>query len=516
MIYLDGDNDIEHDAIVDFLEISSVATASNLNTVIEFDRYAGSGGSGDDTSYGNWSDTKIFVVTNGMTPTPENATVDLGEQDMGASQTLADFVEWSIANYPATHYMLDLWDHGGDWYGLCWDATNGSVLRLGFLSTALYAVQVDYPAMVYDIISFDACAMGSIEVADEMAGFADYMLASEIYVPDDGFNYSSLQAIVDTPDITPLDLCDRFMTDYSAYYYSLLGTPNEDELNGSFTLSTTDLNALPSLVSSIDTLAGEMIASNDAWWDQIYMARNLTEDYPGWTYNDIVDIYTMCEQLSLQLASNATAQSLLSDVMDAFNSSVVGSVKGTNPAHSVIVIDHANGLSIYYPGNNSYFDTEYSVVGNRFQSDTLWDEFLDWAMIGRPFTVAYEPSGDSVPTDAAITVWLSEPLNTYAPYTVHVYPTGEYGSFVSGYLSYNETDNTVVFVPSANLLPGTNYTVEVDWYDWQWNHGGGYWQFTTTGLIPEFQSLVAPVLSLLAIAFVISRRAARARRRKSE
>ena len=500
MVYMDADSYLENEGIDDFIEMASVDSASNLNIVVQFDRYGGLYGAEDDIRYGNWTDAKRFVVTNGMTPTADNATQDLEEVDMGDWGTLVDFVNWTVANYPANHYALDLWDHGGDWYGLCWDYTSGTVMQLGDLASALWTLSSYHPTLVYDIIAFDACSMGSIEVAYELAGYADYMLGSEVYVPDDGLNYTSLQAIVDTPNISTLDLCARFMTDYASYYYSLVGTPKEFMLNESFSLSTVDLDKIDPLVLAIDALATEMISNIDAWWDQIYMARNLTEDYAGWRQHDVVDIYHMSERLGEALWFSSTAQGLITDVMDAFNNSVVSEIHGTNPANCTLPVDHVHGLTVNYPGADAYFDEMYLSVGNWFQSSTQWDEFLVIAYIGRPYVAAWEPTGDSVLTDTVIVAWLSEPI-ILMPNALRLYQTGQSGVWVEGDLSYFEPGHRLEFVPKVALLPGVNYTVQCDIYDLQGNHVGFYWQFTTAAEIPEFPSLVQPLLIVLAIVF---------------
>jgi hypothetical protein len=509
MVYMDGDNDIEHDAIVDFLETSSVDSASNLNIVVQFDRFAGGWGYEDDTRYGNWTDCKRFVVKEGMAPTAENATMDIGEVDMANPQTLMDFVNWTIENYPANHYALDLWDHGGDWYGLCWDFDSGGrALELGMLGDALQTLQDSHQSLVYDMIALDDCSMGSIEVASELKGYADYLLASEIYIPNDGLNYSSLQAIVDTPDIATPDLCNRFMTDYSTYYNSLVGTPREFQLNESFTLSVVDLNAIEPLVRAVDALAVEMIANRNAWWDDVQQARNLTENYSGWSTRDVVDIYHWCERLGEELGWDPTARSLISNVKDAFNVSVIGEIHGTNPANCTVPVDHAHGITIYYPKGDAYLEGMYLWIGNWFQANTQWDEFLGTFHQGFPHPTSYQPTGTDVSVDAAITVWVSEPIYTALPYSLEFYPTDMPGSPVEGDLHYSAADNKLEFVPKTRLLPGTSYTAVVRFYDSDFNNGGCCWQFSTAGEIPEFSSAVSPLLAVLVIVLAASRRRA--------
>jgi hypothetical protein len=168
-------------------------------------------------------------------------------------------------------------------------------------------------------------------------------------------------------------------------------------------------------------------------------------------------------------------------------------------------------MTVNFPGPDSYFD--YAYISDPicwFTYDTHWDEFLDWGWIGRPYGVG-GPTGDSVPVDTVITVWLSEPLNTFASYDVLVYLTGDYGNFVAGNLHYNESEYKLEFIPSSDLLPGMNYTIQVEWWDMQWNSGDFYWQFTTEPVIPEFSSLVGPALSIPMIAMVIWRRMKKSR-----
>jgi hypothetical protein len=86
MVYLDGDNNLESAAVNDFLEMSSVGSSSQVDVVAQMDRI-----SGYDTTYDNWTDTRRFHVTTGMTPAAANGT-SIGEANMGDPNTLVGFV----------------------------------------------------------------------------------------------------------------------------------------------------------------------------------------------------------------------------------------------------------------------------------------------------------------------------------------------------------------------------------------------------------------------------------------
>ena len=52
-----------------------------------------------------------------MKPTAENAIEDIGEANMGDPQTVVDFANWAIHNYPADNYCFIFCGHGYGWKG---------------------------------------------------------------------------------------------------------------------------------------------------------------------------------------------------------------------------------------------------------------------------------------------------------------------------------------------------------------------------------------------------------------
>ncbi|MGN0596637.1 MAG: clostripain-related cysteine peptidase, partial [Ruminiclostridium sp.] len=56
---------------------------------------------------------------------------ELDDANMGAPETLSDFVSWGVENYPARKMGLILWDHGGGSIGgVCNDEKNDDSLTL--------------------------------------------------------------------------------------------------------------------------------------------------------------------------------------------------------------------------------------------------------------------------------------------------------------------------------------------------------------------------------------------------
>ena len=112
-VYMNGKNNLESALATNWDQMASVTPSNDVNVVVEMGRL---GATGD---YGGWSGVKRFKVRQGEQATKEEALLDVGASggntDMGSPETLRDFLKWGIAQYPAQHYMLVIWNHGQGW-----------------------------------------------------------------------------------------------------------------------------------------------------------------------------------------------------------------------------------------------------------------------------------------------------------------------------------------------------------------------------------------------------------------
>ena len=115
-------------------------------------------------------------------------------RSMGDPETLTRFISYGVKNHPAQNYALILWDHGGGpLLGVCVDELEqGDALGLDELTRALDAAPL--PKKL-SWIGFDACLMGSAEVALAMSPYAEYMIASQETEPGTGWDYRFLRGI---------------------------------------------------------------------------------------------------------------------------------------------------------------------------------------------------------------------------------------------------------------------------------------------------------------------------------
>ena len=96
---------------------------------------------------------------------------------MGDGQSLVDFVQWSVENFPADKYVLILSDHGMGWPGGWSDPSHSGDSSRAPLASRLgnniYMMELDQALEQsrqvagidkFEIIGMDACLMAQLEV----------------------------------------------------------------------------------------------------------------------------------------------------------------------------------------------------------------------------------------------------------------------------------------------------------------------------------------------------------------
>jgi hypothetical protein len=363
MVYLDGDNNLESAGIDDFWEMSSVGSDSNVNIVVQFDRIPGY-----DSSFDNWKNCQRFLVTAGMVPTVANAISDWGdgqggrEVNMADPQTLIDFVEWTMDNYPANNYAVILWNHGGGWReeserpilkAVCWDYTSGGdCLYMSEVKSALATIKTERQQV--DLVGFDACLMGMMEVAYEIKDLASVMVASEETEPGDGWPYDTVLAdLVVLPGMDSADLGTTIVDRYGESYGIWSDT----------TQSAIDLSMVGTLAIEVNDFALAM----DSNKPEITAARSDSQEY---YYPEYIDLYHFADLLYTG-SSDLDIQDAAYDLMVAVEQAVIAEFHGNS-------LPDSHGLAIYFPETASAFDNDYNGSIIDFPADTQWDEFLDW------------------------------------------------------------------------------------------------------------------------------------------
>ena len=367
LVYMAGDNNLEGYAIEDVNEMESIGSDSKVKIAIELDRAPGY-----DDSNGDWTSTRRYLITkdNDVKIINSQLIQDLGELDMAAPETLADFIQWGISKYPADHYLLILWDHGRGWRtrtlaaaltreikAIHIDETSHTEMSLGALTQALDM----NPGLNLDVICFDACLMQMLEVAYSVRNHADIMVASEENIPVQGQPYGRLLSkITGSPEISPYSLGEAIVDEYMDYY----GTG----YTGTFTLSAINLTALDRLVSATDAFSQAIIANLPAAQVGVRNAQAQAQhyDYDQAQYDDYKDLYDFARLVNDQVPVPAV-QSSATSVMSAVENVVI------HQRNSGGLMENSHGISIYLPDPGTTL-SQYNLLD--FSLDTHWDEMI--------------------------------------------------------------------------------------------------------------------------------------------
>ncbi|GEM_PF-1471867 len=476
MVYLDADNDLENAGIGDFLEMSQIGSTSDVNIVVQFDRWDGyiwNGASwdydagSDDRSYGNWTDAKRFWVKQGMTPTPENASMNLGEVNMSDPLSVVDFANWSIQNFPAHKYAFIFWDHGSGWPGLCSDNdARGDNLNMSELDAALYTIQIDNDGLYLDIIGFDTCLMGAVETAYQIMDYGDYMVASEKTEPGLGWNYRlTLEQLVNDSNMSPEAFSSQMVDDFvDSYEYGIDGYYQDD-----VTLSAVNLTRLGDVVDAADNLAAQLIDNMTEYVNYINKTRGYAEAYDGpFSGNDAADLFHLAQNM-YENVPDATIQLYSQELMQSINNSIVAE-RHWNTSGGLSV-ENAHGLTIYFPVDYSEYDTEYETLQNFwFVEDTNWDEFLN------AFYTQLS-NGNTAPTIDSVSPSSDPTINEGESQTFEITASDSDGNALTyqWYLDGDIVSYNATYTFVSNYSSAGTYTVDVyvldgelaDSYSWE-------------------------------------------------
>jgi len=317
IVYMAADDDsLEEAAIGDFKEMASVGSNNNLNIVVQLDRpYR------DSHSHDNWTDCRRFLITNGLTTADGNEIMNIGEVNMGDPDTLVSFVEWAASNYPAEKYALIISGHGKGWEGSCWDETSDNDnLNLSEMRSALGDIS-EFIGRPVDLIGFDACLMGTIEVAYEVHDYASVLVASEQTEPLSGWPYDAiLTQLTATTDINAAELATIIVDSYYLYH-----APT------GYTMTVIDLTKIDAMVNGLSDLAQALVVYNGT---------------------------------DAQAVKNYA-----STVTTTINEAVIYERHGTSWPDS-------HGLAIYFPKYQRGFNSAYNAGTVSLADDTAWEEFV--------------------------------------------------------------------------------------------------------------------------------------------
>lgn len=342
----------------------------------------------------------------------ENAT----KFDSGNPQTLIDFCNFCLENFPAKNNMLILSDHGSgiidregirlinpaeffvlnpstlmleldrsicfldfierSYYeykrqicnnprGICYDDTHQTFLTNQKFEQALKSICKN--GFKFSIIGLDACLMEMVEIANLVEQYANILVTSQEVELGPGWNYDKLLKPLATQDMDYTSFAKHIVKAYEDTYATI---------TNDYTLSAIDLKSINTLEKNINTVSDLLIEClNNQVNNSTRTVINECKKYISFEEPSYIDITSFYINLKnnmhkIELKDNLTKpkELLLQDIengLKILENVIIENVTGSN-------IKYAKGLSIYFPDHsihNSYLKTNFAINNN-------WVKFL--------------------------------------------------------------------------------------------------------------------------------------------
>lgn len=380
MVYLDADNSLEVNGYQDLAEMERVASNNGVNVIVLFDAYTTFSGS-------HW----FYIEPRSDHIADDGVTIDCdceeiaggcpGELNMADYETLKEFTETAAAFAPADKYFLDLWNHGGGWWAICVDDTadplpSGSADRLQMDEVA---AAIEDSGVYLDVIDYDACFMGMVEVAYENVDIADYMVASVTTEPGTGYNYTMMLSMIEGLPVKDAYSVSKATVDaYVAHYdaFSDAGVGGYPYVSS----SVFDLDKVENLVgvgradAGMDALGKVLLDYADDYYlrGAIQSSESRTpqlqfenEQFP------FIDIGYFASLLQEKMPDDAA--DIASKTLELLKLAVPYCNSVTSDTDAPL---KTYGMSVYYTICWGHLYESYLNCDLDFVDETSWDEFL--------------------------------------------------------------------------------------------------------------------------------------------
>lgn len=343
-VYYNGDNDLEryYDEY-SLPALLNIPASDDFEIVVLLDRMSTQG--------------IELIEIEGGTATVVNT---YPEMNFGDGATFAWFLTEVSTLYPSENLAVTASDHGYAWRYFSNDQTSGDKITMPEFQAALTSAGV-----YIDVMSFDACNMGAIEVVYQVSltGMVDNMVASEETIPMNGFPYDlmftplALNA-ARTPDQVACDM----VAGWAAYY---------DPLNWAQTvaLSAVDVASIGANAQVFDDWCARMHTDLATYRKNYKTALNSA--YCAWATSEHVDMADLGEWLLADTKiKDTTLKTLTSAMIAAIDSSVLAFDNGPGAAA-------CHGLTLWWGvgGDWDMYDDAYTEVA--WAIDMGWWAFLN-------------------------------------------------------------------------------------------------------------------------------------------
>lgn len=343
-IYMDGDNNLEtYWAGTSLPMLEAVPASSSVNIVALVDL-------GSTTGYQlqKISGTAVTTVESGP------------ELNMGDPASLTMLISKAASLFPSTYLAVSLWDHGYAWNYVCKDDTSGGdALSMAELQTAIANA-----GKRVDVLAFDCCNMGNIEVAYQVSltGLVGYMVGSEETVPGNGFPYDlMLTPLVNNAAMLPRDFSMVMIDAWGQYYATQTWATTVN-------LAAIDIAQLRASMPAITTWSADMKAMLPGY--RSAYATALKSAYYMWGTHYFTDQYDY--GMHLLSTKGVNDAKLRADTVTMQNAVLSFCIKVWDAKR----MPDCKGISLYWGTGNEWNAKAVAYNQLAFAVDSGWGAFL--------------------------------------------------------------------------------------------------------------------------------------------
>lgn len=446
LLYFNGDNDLDTSFFDTLDHIVAAGPSPRANVLVLIDGYTRTL-----TNTTTYSGTMLYDVTRGqatvLTTTLGTTLTVPGELNLGDPQTLADFITWGRAYHPARYTLLSIVDHGGGWApssssvitgglpvrsqdwlagnsGLSWDFTSDyDHLDIQEIEQVLSTTTTS-GANPVDVVFFDVCLMGMIEVAYQIQDYATYFVSSQNigWAPD-----GPAGRYVQTIHGLGASMGPREMAGLLVQAYANSMPPNGHP----FTIAAVDLTRLLTVTTAVDSLG---------------LAISQTLSLPGQTAL-LFEVYSVTQKIDYD--SDLSIEPTTDSFVDLYDFALRTSQQFTHP----VILAASNAVTTAL---------SQALVAEQHRSDTPWfPESQFWDLDNTHGLSIYLPLGEDMelvitatsPISPGVVITSIVPLrNLYTSDQLHFVADTRWGGLINAYYELSPTLTDTIGGPLTSLL----------------------------------------------------------------
>jgi hypothetical protein len=299
-------------------------------------------------------------------------------------ESLRDFVEWGLKNYPARNYVLVIDAHGGAFRGAA--GITPSEMSIALTDGVNNANATTGRNDSVDAILFNSCLMGNLEAVTQLQDNADVIIASEAMSKArvsrrlDNIISEVQENINESGSFDARQFAEDFVDYFRIEERNLFTGPDG---KGFSTLSAIDTAKIPALLESFDNL---LKTCDDEGVNnyQIFKAAADTQHFGGedGSYRDIKDFGHFIKNIQNIEDIPDPVKEAASEVLIKLEEAVIDEqhIVGKN-MHMSSELENATGLTLWIPENSVSWDKFSGVYSEKgyyknvpeFIDSSLWD-----------------------------------------------------------------------------------------------------------------------------------------------